>query len=118
MPKLLVSAVPSNLRELLKDYPDHVERLRDVLERFVEPKPRLQPYDEALWLLEDVLSGFITEATTELKQAEVSGDSAEIERANAKRELMFLARSRNGGLGGRSLDELWDLIQANKGAFE
>ncbi|MFD0324662.1 hypothetical protein [Lysobacter gummosus] len=121
MTTLTPPAVPSELRELLKDYPGHVERLQETLRKFVEnPKLRLQPYDDALWALETVLTGFISEATKELQAAKESGDSGQVEKAAAKRELMFLARSNsgNGGLGGQSLDELWKYFQVHKDAFE
>ncbi|WP_255322861.1 hypothetical protein [Lysobacter sp. K5869] len=121
MKKLTPPAVPPTLCEMLKDYPEHIERLREALRTFVAvPKLRLQPYDDALWTLVTVVTGFIDEASKELREAEGSGDPARIARARAKRELMFLARSYsgNGGLGGKSLDDLWDYFQKHKEAFE
>ena len=106
---------------MLRDYPEHIERLQEALRTFVAtPKLRLQPYDDALWTLETLVTGFIDEASEELREAEGSGDPARIARARAKRELMFLARSNsgNGGLGGKCLDDLWDYFQKHKKAFE
>jgi hypothetical protein len=118
MARLIPPTVPPKLRELLKDYPGHIERLQEVLEEFAEPKLRLQPFDDALWALQDVLSGFIDEALSELEAAEAKGDAAEIAKADAKRDLMMFARSANGGMRVSSMDDLWGYFQTNKEAFE
>ncbi|WP_251044493.1 MULTISPECIES: hypothetical protein [unclassified Lysobacter] len=118
MSKLAPPPVPSVLREILKDYPEHIERLQELLAEFLEPKLRLQPYDEAVWALEDAMSGFLGDANKELKAAEASGDAMAIEKAAAKAKVMSRARSGNIGLGGRSLQELWEYFQTNKEAFE
>ncbi|ALN81296.1 hypothetical protein [Lysobacter antibioticus] len=118
MERLTPPAVPGQLRELLQDYPAHVEQLQDALNEFAVPKLRLQPFEDALMVLEIVLDGFVHEATNELDAAEASGDADRIEKANEKRRLMFRARSSNVGLGGKSLQELWEYFQRNKGVFE
>lgn len=118
MSRLPPPPVPAKLLELLAGYPEHIQRLKEILGEFSERKPRLQPYDEALWALEDALSAFIQEAVSELRAAEKKGDAREIELAKEKEHLMFLARSGNVGLGGRSLQGLWTWFEENKGAFE
>lgn len=118
MERLTPPPVPAKLRELLQDYPGHIKQLQEALDEFAVPKLRLQPFEDALMVLEIVLGGFIHEATDELNAAEASGDASRIETAAAKRRLMLRARSNNVGLGGKSLEELWEYFQQNKGAFE
>lgn len=97
--------VPANLREMLKDYPDHVERLQKALNSVKDRRIRsIPPFEAAVWLLEDHLSSFISEARAELATAEASGDSEAIALAQGKVRLMFSARS--GGIGMLRLDEL------------
>lgn len=116
--KLTPPEVPLRLRELLKDYPGHVERLREVLEKFAEPKRRLQPFDDAIWALESVLDGFVDEANAELLEAEGSDCTEAIRRARQKRQLMLSAQSRGEGLAGKSLQGLWNYFEENKAAFD
>jgi hypothetical protein len=116
MPKLPPPPVPQKLREMLKDYPGHIERLQEVLKPFATPKVRLMPFDEAIWALEGRLDTFISEARAELKAAEATGDMQAIERAEAKERLMFRAASGNGGM--RNLHELKLYFDAHKDAFE
>jgi hypothetical protein len=116
--KLTPPEVPPRLRELLKDYPGHVERLREVLGKFAESKRRLQPFDDAIWALESVLDGFVDEANAELLEAEASDCAGAIQRARQKRQLMLSAQSRGEGLAGKSLQGLWDFFERNRRAFE
>lgn len=106
MTKLTPPAVPPKLRELLKDYPEHIERLQEVLNKYAEVKPGAGSFEAAFWALQGRLDTFIDEATRELEAAKAEGAPIQIERADAKRELMFLASSSNGGM--RVLDDLWD----------
>lgn len=117
MPALAPPSVPQTLREMLKDYPEHIDRLQEALEGFATPKLRLMPFDEAIWVLEGALEEFIAEAREELQAAESSGGPAAIERAKAKESLMFRARSGNGGMRLGLMDDLWDYFQTNKGVF-
>lgn len=118
MKKLTPPAVPLKLRELLKDYPEHIERLQEVLNEFGQPKPRLQPFDEALWALQGRLETFFLEAEDELKVAEAGGSPLEIEAAADKSCLMSRACSRNGGMRIGRMDDLWNFFEENKQAFE
>ncbi|WP_235303977.1 hypothetical protein [Stenotrophomonas geniculata] len=91
--------VPAKLQEMLKDYPEYIERLQKALnsvkDRRIKSTP---PFEAAVWLLEDHLSGFIAEARAELATAETSGNPQAIAQANEKLELMFMARSGGGGM--------------------
>lgn len=85
--------VPAKLREMLQDYPEHIERLQEVLNRSVERsrKVPLMPFDDAISDLEGRLGTFISEARAELVSAQISADSEAITRAVEKERLMFSA---------------------------
>ncbi len=104
--------IPQRLRELLKDYPEHLARIREVLDKVVEDPLKLTPlFEQAIWALEDQTTVFIREAQAELEAAQEVGDADAIAKAEVKEELMFSARSVNDGLKG--LHELWDYFEAN-----
>lgn len=109
--------VPARLREMLKDYPGHIERLQEVLIRSVEQSRRLpvMPFDDAISALEGRLGTFMVEAREELDVAKMDGDSEMISRADRKFRLMFRARSGNGGMKG--LHDLWEYFEKNKEVF-
>ncbi|HEL3255200.1 TPA: hypothetical protein UMF52_000468 [Stenotrophomonas maltophilia] len=90
---------------MLKDYPEHIEKLlralNSVKDRSIQSIP---PYEAVVWLLEDHLSGFISEARAEQATAEASGDPEAIAQAQGKERLMSFARS--GGIGMLRLGEL------------
>ena len=117
-PELLSSGlpqppVPQRLRELLKDYPQHLVRIQDVLNRVVLDHAKSVPlFEQAIWALESRTSAFIREAATELEAAQASGDAGLIALAEAKASLMRRARSPNAGLKG--MHELWDFFQLHK----
>ncbi|MGN7917789.1 hypothetical protein [Lysobacter antibioticus] len=96
--------VPQRLRDMLKDYPDLIEALASTLKAATTNSRGNPPFEMALWALEDMLSRFISDARDELEAAEASGDAQAIQRAGAKLNLMFRARSPSIGLG--DLDEL------------
>lgn len=104
--------VPAKLREMLKDYPKYVDQLQKALSSVGnERRGYAPPFEAAVWLLEDHLSSFISEARTEMHDAEVSGDLHAIERAKEKEQLMLLARSSNIGLA--DLSELRAFFDTN-----
>lgn len=108
--------VPQKLREMLQDYPGHIERLQEVLNGVVfDGRVLLMPFDQAIWALEGRLETFIREAQTELETAQSSGNADAITQAEAKESLMFRARSSNGGMKG--LHDLWSYFEENKDAF-
>lgn len=99
---------------MLKDYPEHIERLQQALNsikhRRIKSKP---PFKAAVWLLEDCLDGFISEARIQLTAVEASCEAQSIATADEKFKLMFRARSGNGGMKG--LHELYEYFQVNPG---
>ncbi|RMH93418.1 hypothetical protein EBB59_05970 [Lysobacter pythonis] len=102
---------------MLRDYPEHIVRLQEVLNSAIDPtKTHLMPFDEAIWALEGALEAFIDETRKELRAAEASGDPAAIARAEEKISLMRRAHSSNGGM--RDLHTLRMYFDANKRAFE
>ncbi|WP_122100668.1 hypothetical protein [Solilutibacter pythonis] len=95
--------VPRQLREMLKDYPEHVERLQQTLNRIIEkPMRGTPPFERAIWLLEGCLETFVSEVRDELEAAEESGDVEVIARAKSKELLM--GRARHQGI--YALDDL------------
>lgn len=115
MPKLPPPPVPQTLREMLKDYPEHILRLQEVLRTVVEkPSKATPPFEVAIWMLESRLGTFISEAREELKAAEAGGDPEVIERTKTKLSLMRSTRLRFDN----DLSDLWDYFRVNKGAFE
>ena len=116
MPKLPPPPVPQRLREMLKDYPEHVRTLQNDLNELIAKPFRGTPiFEQAIWALEGALDTFIDEARTELHAAEASGDAEAIARAEAKNLLMGRARSKGRWIAD---DALWEYFQANKEAFE
>lgn len=52
MSRLLSSPVPQNLREMLKDYPEHAERTQEAPDPGPDrPSPAVAPFDRAIWSL-------------------------------------------------------------------
>lgn len=113
MSQLTRPPVPIRLREMLQDYPEHVERLQEVLNHLIEkPAHGVDSFDAAIWSLGARLEAFIHEARTDLEVAEASGNAAAIAKASDKLRLMSRASSRNGGM--RGLHELRAYFDANK----
>lgn len=99
MPNPPPPPVPQKLREMLKDYPEHIERLQEVLNVIIQkPMYGTPPFERAIWLLEGRLETFIAEARAELKAAEASGDAEAIQQAKVKRSVMGTARANFGGM--------------------
>jgi hypothetical protein len=100
--------VLAETREMFEDYPGHIERLQEVLNRSVERSRKIPfvPLDDAIWALEGTLEAFIMEASDELEAAEKSGNPAAIAEAHQKKRLMSFARSSNRGM--TKLDDLWE----------
>lgn len=108
--------VPKKLREMLRDYPGHIDRLQEQLNSVAEEPRSVSPkFEVAIWMLEGQLDEFIREAQTELEASQTTGDAEAIARAEAKESLMFRARSGNGGMKG--LHDLWEYFKENKDAF-
>ncbi len=91
--------VPKGLREMLKDYPEHIERLQAVLRTVLEEPSRVTPpFEVAIWMLKGALGEFIEEARGEVAVAQANGDSAAIEKAKAKKFVFGAARADMGVL--------------------
>ncbi len=114
---LPVPPIPQRLRELLKDYPEHLARIQEDLNDLVFDHAKSIPlFEQVIWDLEGRTSAFIREAQVELEAAQEAGDADAIARAEVKEELMFSARSVNDGLKG--LHELWGYFEENKDSFK
>ena len=104
--------VPAKLREILKDYPDHIEELQRALnsvkDRRIKSTP---PFEAAVWALEDKLEGFIREARIELADAEASGDPKAITQAREKEKLMFSASFKRHWLGDESIHAFFEAAE-------
>jgi len=105
--------VPQKLLEILKDYPEHIARLQDALNHYIQRPSFSMPFDGAIWALEGRLETFIAEARTELEAAEASGDAEAIQKAKSKRSAAGSARANMG-----AMQDLYDYIQAHREAFE
>ncbi|QNA95645.1 MULTISPECIES: hypothetical protein [Stenotrophomonas maltophilia group] len=97
--------VPAKLREMLKDYPEHIERLQEVLNRSAERSRQipLMPFDDAISALEGRLGTFIMEARSELAAAEAAGNPQDIANALEKERLMLRARLQSQWIGDESM---------------
>lgn len=80
--------VPSRLREMLKDYPDHIARLQKMIADIAGDPKAWQPYERVIWLFEDFAGSFFEDARAELNAAKESGDPTLISKAEAKQKLM------------------------------
>jgi hypothetical protein len=107
--------IPSEVRELLKDYPEVIQDLQDDLDslvfEMVGGPNATPPYERAAWLLKDSLGAWETDAYEELEAIKTSGDPQAIERA--KEKSLRIGRAR-GAIGG----ELYDYFVTHKRAFE
>ncbi len=102
--------VPAKLREMLKDYPEHIDRLQRRLTEVAEdPRPYAPRFEVAVWALEDQLDAFKSEARKELAVAKASGDPEMVEKADAKERLMSQAAWKHVWLGDT---ELWEYIRS------
>ncbi len=108
--------VPQKLRELLKDYPEHIERLQEVLNTIIaKPSFGTPQFEVAIWELEGETSLFISEAQEELEAEKSAGDPQSIAAAEKKVRLMYGAASKNNGL--RDLEEVYQYFETYKAYF-
>ncbi|MGM9428601.1 hypothetical protein [Hydrogenophaga sp. MI9] len=100
--------LPQVLREALKDYPELIDGLQEVISD-LEVRPgmskarRTDLLELAIGSLEDRLDSYLSNTAQELREAEATGDVALIEKAREKEMLMVGCRG--GGLRD-SYDEL------------
>lgn len=114
MPQLPPPPVPERLREMLKDYPEHVDRLQSALTDYVLKPFKLMPFDGAVWALEGRLESFCIEADEEVKAAESRGDGSEIARKKATAQQMSRACWKQVWIGD---DGLREYFERHKDAF-
>ena len=107
--------IPPRLPEMLGDYPELVDEIRQTLDSYLKQPMYSQPLDGALWALEGKLSAFISRTRAEVRTAEASGDAEAIARANVKLSLMFKAYSKNGGL--KDINNICDYFEEHDEAF-
>jgi hypothetical protein len=116
MPSLPPPPVPQRLREMFKEYPEHVVRLQEVLNHVTQTSSAgVTPFDRFVWVLESRLGTFASEAREELKIAEASGDYDVIEKAKSKAALMSSARHKRHWIGDEALGAY---CEANKDGFK
>jgi hypothetical protein len=96
MTTLTPPPVPKGLREMLKDYPEHIQRLQSALDEYVQKPFRLMPLDGVIWALEGRLETFVAEARQELRAAEASGNVEAIKQAKSKKFTFGAARADMG----------------------
>lgn len=102
---------------MLKDYPEHVERIQAYLSNYLSRPSKVTPlFEQAIWALEGCLDMFTHEAQDELEAAQAGNDEEAIARAKEKRKLMSFARSPNDGMS--NLDEIWNYIEEHKAALK
>lgn len=96
--------IPQRLREMLSEYPEHLQILQTALNRVVErPSSGIPLLEQANWALETTLTSFAVAAREETKVAEASGDRLALERSASKQSLMFHAASKMVWLGDKGL---------------
>ncbi|MGO4261217.1 hypothetical protein [Lysobacter sp. TAB13] len=91
--------VPQKLRETLKDYPEHIERLQAALNSAAEnPSKATLPFEFAIWMLKGTLGEFVDEARDEVQAAQARNDSIATEKAKTKKFIFGAARADMGVL--------------------
>lgn len=109
---LLSPPVPQRLREMLKDYPGHIDRLQEALNTVIEkPSHLTPPFELAIWALESRLEAFVREAQTDLDAAQADGVAEDISLAEQKELLMLKASSKYAWFTDESL---CDYFQQNQ----
>jgi predicted metal-dependent hydrolase len=111
--------LPHRLREMLKDYPAHLERLQEALNYALDgPRPARgstsHVFEQVIWALEGRLETFVREADEELSAAKARSDTVATAHADAKFRLMIRCRSSSGGMKLFHMDELTQYIENHK----
>jgi hypothetical protein len=101
--------MPLGLREMLKEYPEHIERLQQALNSVVDkPMKGTPPLEVAIWELEGTLEIFISEAREELRAADENGNPEAIAAGKKKVLLMLDCRSSRSAWHMKNLIEHFD----------
>ncbi len=93
--------VPKVLQEELKDYPELIKRLNDVLggaglRPGMSREQRADQFESTIWSLEGRLGSFLSEAAAEVRAAEAKGDAALVAKLKEKKMLMSGCRHEFG----------------------
>lgn len=93
--------VPKVLQDALKDYPELIERLQEVLggaglRPGMSREQRTDQLESTIWSLEGRLDSFVSEAAAQVSAAEAMGDAALIAKAKEKKMLMSGCRHEFG----------------------
>lgn len=113
MPSLPHPPIPLGLREILKEYPKHIERLQQALSSVVyKPMKGVPPLEVAIWELEGTLETFISEAREELRASEESGNLEAIATGKKKVLLMLDCRSSRSAWHMKNLIEHFDEMKS------
>ena len=100
--------VPQFLRETLKDYPEIVQDIQEVLADAASSSPY---FDWAITRLQDTLSAYRSNAYEAFKAVEKAADSQAIYKAKVKYDALVDARR------WPSLDELQNYYETYKGVL-
>ena len=101
--------IPPRIREHLKDYPEHLEKLQETLINVARKPNTLMPFDSAIWALQDSLNAYYAEAQNELENIKKQGDKDAIAAAEEKLHKFGCAASgSNGLLNLRDLEAYFD----------
>lgn len=89
--------VPQLLQEKLKDYPEILADLQESLNRGgrspgMSKSDLTDEFEAAIWRIEDQLSHNISEAASELRAAQATGDTQLVAKAETKWKLMANCR--------------------------
>ena len=114
MPSSPMPPVPRRLREMLAEYPEHIQMLQENLIEIAKKNSPTPAFERAVWTLEDALSDFVSEARKELESAQAAGDPEAIAKAEAKERLMSRVSWKHVWL---SDEALWEYFRKNKDAF-
>jgi hypothetical protein len=105
--------VPQALQEALKDYPELIAGLQEVLVTtgvtlFMSKMQRTDQFELALASLEGRLGTYMSNAAKEVQAAEATGDAALIAKAKEKKMLMNNCRMQKLGNGVPELKAFFD----------
>lgn len=91
---------------MLAEYPGHIVRLQQALDRFASiPSAGVGPFDQVIWTLEGLLETFFHEASEDLEKAQASGDTERISAAKTTLDIMSRAFWKHVWIGDEALYE-------------
>lgn len=98
--------VPARLRELLADYPAHLEKLQHAITKAAdEPRPIAAHIEMVIWAIEDTMEAFVAEARSEVRSAKEGDDAEKVALAEEAESLMRRARFKHVWIGDAGLTD-------------